>query len=503
MTGFLDLTCRPVTRIVLCVLAGLAPVGVCLIVLRLTYRGEPVDPWVGLGLLLVLVGVVALDGAVGRVRADTCGLHFRALLRRRSVPWKDVAELRLHRFPAGRHDEAEGRGVSVRLRDGRRLSLPQPYSALAADDGVFDAQLAALQDLFRRHGNPESDRIPVITHRSAGYGVIGSALVCVVLLGCAGIFAMLVPGIAAERRAWEAAVACTAEQRVECLSTAQAVIARTKVGEHKEPSWLYFADGRPFERTEVSREAAGAFRSGDPVTLTLWRGEVQEVVGKRYVWHEEVPEPGVTAALGAALTLAAGYPAARVVLRRRDRWLPDDEVLPSAAPFAGALAGTALWLLPLCYLHPTTLFSSPVALSWAGAGSLVTLGLFSWAWRASRVRAVGGAVQPAVAEEDGEVFVAARFLEHTDYNPYGFGTHIVLGGGPPAVTPHGGPGRFAARRVPVERLTVREVRRARGEDGDTVPRDWHVAELDDGGRLVRLAAPPAQLTRVLGLLQRS
>ncbi len=61
----------------------------------------------------------------------------------------------------------------------------------------------------------------------------------------------------------------------------------------------------------------------------------------------------------------------------------------------------------------------------------------------------------------------------------GFGTHIVLGDGPPAVTL--GPDRFAGRRVPLERLTVRTVRRVRGADGDTVPGDWHSAELDDGG----------------------
>ena len=91
--------------------------------------------------------------------------------------------------------------------------------------------------------------------------------------------------------------------------------------------------------------------------------------------------------------------------------------------------------------------------------------------------------------------MSARFLEHTDHNPHGFGTHIALGAGPPAVTP--GPGRFGARRIPVERLTVRTVRRVRGGDGDTVPGDWHIAELDDGGRVVRLAAAPGDLGVVL------
>ncbi|MGW4624065.1 hypothetical protein [Streptomyces sp. NPDC004592] len=106
--------------------------------------------------------------------------------------------------------------------------------------------------------------------------------------------------------------------------------------------------------------------------------------------------------------------------------------------------------------------------------------------------ATDGAVHP-----DGEVFLAARFLEHTDYNPHGFGTHVLLGDGPPAVTPHAGPGRFAAKRIPAQRITVKNVRRARGADGDTVPSNWHIAELEDEGRSVRLAAAPDDLTRIL------
>ncbi|MFE2438355.1 PH domain-containing protein, partial [Streptomyces sp. NPDC059409] len=86
------------------------------------------------------------------------------------------------------------------------------------------------------------------------------------------------------------------------------------------------------------------------------------------------------------------------------------------------------------------------------------------------------------------------------YNPNRFGTHIVLGDGPPAVVPHPGPGRFAARPIPVRRLTVGSVRRPRGGDGDTVPRGWHVAELDDAGVPVRLAAAPGDLRRVLRAL---
>lgn len=56
--------------------------------------------------------------------------------------------------------------------------------------------------------------------------------------------------------------------------------------------------------------------------------------------------------------------------------------------------------------------------------------------RATRVRPPRPAeVTSALPELDGEVFLSARFLEDTDYNPHGFGTHIALGDGPPAVTP--------------------------------------------------------------------
>lgn len=102
-----------------------------------------------------------------------------------------------------------------------------------------------------------------------------------------------------------------------------------------------------------------------------------------------------------------------------------------------------------------------------------------------------------------EVFIAARFLDHTDYNPSCFGTHIVIGGGRlPAVTSHSGPNRWAAKEIPVRRLTVKGVRRPRGGDGDNVPRTWHVVDIDDAGKPVRLAAAPADLARIIRELNR-
>jgi hypothetical protein len=315
-----------------------------------------------------------------------------------------------------------------------------------------------------------------------------------------------VPVVESEKQAWQSAAPCTAEtpvaDRGECLSTVSAVIASTEVGKGKQRSRLYFADGRPLERLSVSREGAQGFQPGDKVELTVWRGQVREVIGEHHVWREHFPGAGEVAVVAAVCALGAGYPGSLALLRRRGRRLAADEVLPSALPFAGALVGTALWLVPLCYLHPTDLLASPVTVMWATAGSLATLGLFTWAWHATRVRTPSDAAATGTTEESPgeEVFLTARFLEHTDYNPHGFGTHIVVGGGPPAVTPHPGPGRFAAKPIPAQRLTVKEVRRARGDDGDSISRSWHIAELDDGGEPVRLAAAPADLIRILRAL---
>ncbi|MGP4113300.1 hypothetical protein ACTWP5_20605 [Streptomyces sp. 4N509B] len=205
---------------------------------------------------------------------------------------------------------------------------------------------------------------------------------CGALLAAAGLAARFVPVAESETWEWTSAVECTATtpaaERRECLTRLPAVIARTEVGRGREGrSWLYFVDGRPLERVSVSRKGAEGFEPGDEVELTVWRGGVREVVGEHHAWRQHIPEAGVVAVLAALAALAAGYPGAIVVLRLRGRRRPVDEVLPSSLPFAGALAGTALWLLPPCYLHPTTLLASPRAIAWAAAGSLATLGLFT------------------------------------------------------------------------------------------------------------------------------
>ncbi|MBR8745595.1 PH domain-containing protein, partial [Nocardiopsis sp. MG754419] len=86
-------TCRPLQTRALWFFVGLAAAGVSLVVVRMAYEGP--DAWLGLGLLLSLVGIASLRAVTVRVSADAYGLHSRTLLRRRSVPWRDVADLRV------------------------------------------------------------------------------------------------------------------------------------------------------------------------------------------------------------------------------------------------------------------------------------------------------------------------------------------------------------------------------------------------------------------------
>ncbi|MFJ2722352.1 PH domain-containing protein [Streptomyces sp. NPDC087437] len=433
-----------------------------------------------------------------RVSADARGLRFRTLLRRRSVPWGDIAELRVHRKSARTPWARNVRRVSLVLHDGRERLLPLPRSRPSGDPD-FDAEVEALRALHRRYEATYSSKVPSVSYRTPRRGWVGLLVLCPVLLACAAMAAQSVSETASYEQAWKSATACTAgtpaTERGECLHTIPAVISRTEDNQsRRRPSWLYFTGGRPMERVDVSRDAALEFRAGDHVELTVWRGRVMKVAGKRYGWHADVPTAGSMAVFAGVFALAAGYPAAHSLLSLLGRRLRDDRELPPALPFGGALVATALWLLPLCYLHPTTLFSSPVAITWMAAGSLVTLGLFVGAWHTTCAPgAAAGTTGKSAAGNNEEEFLPARFLEDTDYNPHGFGTHIVLGGGPLAVAP--GPGRFAAKPIPVQRLALKNVRRARGSD--PVDRHWDVAELDDAGTPVRLAAEPADLARIL------
>jgi len=73
----------------------------------------------------ILVGIASLHGVTARVSADAYGLHTRTLLRRRSVPWRDIADLRVHLQYADIHRTQEIRRVGLVLHDGRKRLLPK------------------------------------------------------------------------------------------------------------------------------------------------------------------------------------------------------------------------------------------------------------------------------------------------------------------------------------------------------------------------------------------
>ncbi|MGW0146406.1 PH domain-containing protein [Streptomyces sp. NPDC003333] len=503
MSSVPEVTCRPRSRRVPWFLVGLGAAGLVLAVARVAGAGGVPDAWVLAGCVLAALGVAGAYGLVVRVHADASGLAYRTLLHRRSARWEDVADVRV-RVRYARHGDIHR--VHVVTRGGRTWRLPLPVSSSADDRPDFDATVEALRALHRRHGSPESDHLAVLSKGTAGRGVRLPAFLCALFLAGAALAAWFVPVVAAEKLAWMSAVPCSGREAgrdEDCLTTLSAVVARTEVAQGKGQSWVYFTDGRPVDRVSVSKEGAAGFRAGDRVELTVWRGGVREVVGEHHVWREHFPAAGEVAVTAAVCVLVAGYPAALIAQRRRARRRPADELLPSPLPFAAALVGTAVWALPYCYTHPTLVPDSTGGVVWAGVGAVASVALFGWAWRATRLHTPGtdntpGTDMPAPTDAGGEdVFLAARFLESTEYNPHGFGTHIVLGEDGPAVLPHSGPGRYAARPIPVRRLTVTTVRRPRGGDGDGVPSGWDIAELDDEGRPVRLAAAPDDLARIL------
>ncbi|MET9555333.1 PH domain-containing protein [Streptomyces sp. NPDC006645] len=490
---------------VLLALGALAlPVAAGCVAYRVTWLGADAPFQAGdvvgiVSLVFLLLGGWVLRMVTVSVRADADGVRVRTWLRRRSVPWSDVADVQ-HLVKT--HRNGQTYRVVLRRRDGRTVTLPLPQGASGhtSYQERYEKDLAALRELHRRHGAPVADHPVVVTSRTAGRAWKGLLALGVALLAGSALAAAFVPATSAHLREWQAAVPCPAGQfDRECLSTEQALVERTDPARGKGQSWLYFTDDRPAHRTSVDRDAANAFRPGDKVTLTLWRGAVYRVTGPRHEWTEHFATGGEVAVVSALLALGAGVPGSQLLIRRRARRQPADMVVPSVWPFVGVLAGTGVWLLPYVHTLTTDPFLSGEALRWSVPGVPVSVALFWWAWRATRISRPAVPVTAAVAAAPltGSTFVAARFLDVTDYNPHRFGTHVVLGDGPPAVLPHSGPGRFAAREIPVSRLSVGEIRRARGEEGDLVPRGWEVAELSDAGRPVRLAASPDDLRLVL------
>ncbi|MQY11393.1 hypothetical protein SRB5_15090 [Streptomyces sp. RB5] len=456
-------------------------------------------PWLSIAGTIVLAVAMGVNYLAAQVQGDAHGIASRTLVRRWSAPWHEITELRVREIK-GKYSTA--RRISV-VTGKRVRSLPLPVTNKDVDP-AFDADVTALRALHARYGKPRTVHLPVVTARTAGArgAWVGWSLVSLFFLAFAVLTALWVPAAASGRDDWRAVAACTKDTPPagirDCLYTTPAVIERATDPRTGRKRWLYFTDDRPVDRVQVPKEGTGEFGAGDRVELTYWHGGLRRITGDGHTWSEHVPAAKDVAVGSALFALLGCYPLTVLAIRLRGRRLPADDVLPSALPFAGVLAATAVWLVPLVYRHPTTLLTSPQARWWGAAGLAVSAGLFLWAWRATRIRRPGegggGRAEPAA---EGEAFVRAVFLDATDFNPLRFGTHILLGDGTPAVTP--GRDRFAARRIPVERLTLRTVRRPRGGDKAAVRAGWHIAEFEDPNTAtpVRLAAAPADLTRIL------
>lgn len=149
MTDTWEVSCRPRWTRTLRVFAGLGWTGAAVGAALTAYTGTVA--WLVPALLCALAGFAALHRVTARVGADDRGLHSRTLLRRRSVPWSEVAELRIRARYAHLARGEESRRVSVLLRDGRRWELPLPRT-WTPDTEEFDATLERLRALHRLHG---------------------------------------------------------------------------------------------------------------------------------------------------------------------------------------------------------------------------------------------------------------------------------------------------------------------------------------------------------------
>ena len=224
-----EVSCRPPGRRVLLFFAGLSAAGAGAALVRC---GVPGAGRVAGGRRAArAAGRRGAPKATARVRADTYGVHSWTLLRRRSVRWGDIADLRVRlkyaNTPGSRTPVvsacccATDAGCSCRCRGAG------PY-----DDPDFDAKLDAFRALHRLHGTPESDHVPVVVvpHRRTGLGRVAGPVPAAAR--GRGPAAWFVPDAASGERAW-GGHPCTAgtpaAERDECLTTLPAVIARTDV----------------------------------------------------------------------------------------------------------------------------------------------------------------------------------------------------------------------------------------------------------------------------------
>lgn len=288
-------------------------------------EGARVVVIVALGFCL-LFGVIGAYLAALRVYADDRGVRTRTPFRRRSIFWSDVVEVCVTIHPVYRSPDQ--RRVTLRLTDGTTRTLPLPYDQqYGPRNEQFDVQVEQLRALHARYGSGSLDALDssprVVPPHPLLHPTVIIGLVCAVFaLPFAAILVFLIlPHTAETERAWERAVSCTdatpSDDVRECLFPLPGKVEATNVdrGFRSFDSWVSFTDGRPVKRVEVSVEAAEAFRAGDDVEVTFWRGKAMTIAGDRYVWNKHVT-PARDVWIGAGVSTLAGTVGLIVAVRR-------------------------------------------------------------------------------------------------------------------------------------------------------------------------------------------
>ncbi|MFE7312588.1 hypothetical protein ACFU7T_05665 [Streptomyces sp. NPDC057555] len=327
------------------------------------------------------------------------------------------------------------------------------------------------------------------------------------LLTAFGAGGVAVFGVAPEERRerqWQAATPCPTaapvDVRADCLTTLHGVIERLET-HHRSRSYdlrLHFRDSKPVKWLDVEYEADAYFAVGDRIAVTWWRGEAMRITNRQHTTDLlSVPHPvDVAVVTTLALLIINGLLIVKLGnSRRRGKPIGSGPTEPDGLAFLRPVAATAAWTVPMAGLRPSPVIAEPVA----AVCTLAVLWLTLLAWRKSGHT---GPVEPRPLPEGEDLFLRAHFLEDTPYNPHLMGTHIVLGAGPMAVVPHGGPGRLAAKQIPAGRLTVQGVRGPTASE-EYVSSHWYVADLLDDDVPVRLTAAPADLLLLVQELERA
>ncbi|MEW2530737.1 hypothetical protein [Streptomyces sp. NPDC047071] len=337
--------------------------------------------------------------------------------------------------------------------------------------------------------------------------VLAVCCALVLLLVPVGFFAA-VPGALARGHAYAAAPACAAGARTDsCTTTVAATVTGTeeKARGRKADYWLRVTERGDDRVRRVHMSGSrlhDAVRAGDRVSLTYWRGEIRRVrFGTAAEETEASPADDWRLPLGIGLlTLPVGLGVLAAVLWWRRRYAGAAHASAwqlSVGPVAGALLGCLGFVA--AQACPDVRGALLVTALGVPAVAVLTA-LVARRTRRRERRAVDTSdivpVPPA-----GRRCVRAAVLGDVPYSVDGF-DHLVVGDGPPAVTPDPD-GRVARRPLPPS-LTVREVRAPR--PGDTVlgpgggTYDTVLIECRDGAGTVVIVLAREDAPVVLGAL---